>query len=263
MKVITVMQTKGGVAKTTTTYLLAIALSRRGQNVLVIDADGQMDLTRLFLEPMLEPQDDGDTMSIIDRHGLISLFEAMQKFRQENRLSDLLTKTLDLPAQATYTDGRDDVGKIHLMVGHPDTTSQDEHIGAAQSTLWSFPINRNVPNAPGYIVRFAATNLAVDIVLIDTNPNQGLLNAYLWWASDFYLVPCAPEPPCFHAIGNLANRLQKRTASILSILPELEMAKTIKPVRQEAPVCLGLVMTTHNDCKKVVTSVFPCLLSCC
>lgn len=55
MRVITVSNIKGGVAKTTTAATLAAGLNKRGLRVLLIDSDPQMNLTLSFIE---EPEGD-------------------------------------------------------------------------------------------------------------------------------------------------------------------------------------------------------------
>ena len=54
MKVISVSNIKGGVAKTTTAATLAAGLNKRGHRVLMIDSDPQMNLTMCFIQ---EPDD--------------------------------------------------------------------------------------------------------------------------------------------------------------------------------------------------------------
>ncbi|SCY52309.1 CobQ/CobB/MinD/ParA nucleotide binding domain-containing protein, partial [Lachnospiraceae bacterium XPB1003] len=48
MKVISISNIKGGVAKTTTAATLAAGLNKRGYKVLMIDSDPQMNLTMCF-----------------------------------------------------------------------------------------------------------------------------------------------------------------------------------------------------------------------
>lgn len=51
MQVVSVMNYKGGVGKTTTTANLAAELAWRGRNVLVLDMDAQASLTFSFVRP--------------------------------------------------------------------------------------------------------------------------------------------------------------------------------------------------------------------
>ena len=55
-KVISILNHKGGVGKTTTTINLAAALSQMGKRVLAIDLDGQANLTESFGLTIEEPQ---------------------------------------------------------------------------------------------------------------------------------------------------------------------------------------------------------------
>ena len=57
MKIISVMNIKGGVGKSLTAELLARGFAEAGQKTLVVDADGQGDLTRTLL-PEMEFDDD-------------------------------------------------------------------------------------------------------------------------------------------------------------------------------------------------------------
>jgi len=54
MKIIAVMNLKGGVGKTTVTALLAERIARNGQRVLAVDTDPQCDLSTRFIKMMIE-----------------------------------------------------------------------------------------------------------------------------------------------------------------------------------------------------------------
>ena len=65
MKVISVSNIKGGVAKTTTAATLSAGLADRGKKVLMIDSDPQMNLTTCFIE---EPEDNTPSLySLYDK----------------------------------------------------------------------------------------------------------------------------------------------------------------------------------------------------
>lgn len=64
MKVVSVMNYKGGVGKTTTTANLAAELAWRGKDVLIIDLDPQASLTFSFIKPEEWQDDFSDSKTI-------------------------------------------------------------------------------------------------------------------------------------------------------------------------------------------------------
>lgn len=90
MKVIAIANQKGGVAKTTTTHNLGVALAAQGKRVLMIDLDSQASLT---ISVGLEPLEVEQTIVDVLRKDGLPLMECVQ------RLSDrlyIVTSIIDL-----------------------------------------------------------------------------------------------------------------------------------------------------------------------
>ena len=90
MKVIAIANQKGGVAKTTTTHNLGVALASQGKRVLMIDLDSQASLT---ISVGLEPLEVEQTIVDVLRKEGLPLMECVQ------RLSDrlhIVTSIIDL-----------------------------------------------------------------------------------------------------------------------------------------------------------------------
>lgn len=149
-KTITVVNQKGGVAKSTTVINLAAGLARRGYGVLAIDLDpqqnaasvllGQKDVTPNVFQVMVEDQD---------------------------------------PTQAIHppSEHLEKVNGLRILPGHIDLTAADLLLGnkIGRETLLR--------------KRLAPVRDRVDFILIDTPPSLGLLTVNALTVADELMVP--------------------------------------------------------------------------
>lgn len=209
-KVVSIINLKGGVGKTTTTVQLAECLSSEfGKRVLVIDLDPQTNSTiSLIDEEAWEGLDEnGQTLcqlfqDKLDSTSIFKLSSALQK-----SVSNLKIKKLDLlPSSIRFIDIQDRISEIPAKTG--------------------FALN------PMEILKNSihATIDDYDYVLVDCPPNLGFITRNGIEISDYYFIPTI--------------------ADTLSTYGIPQIVKTIHRFSQERPLkikCLGLVVTKYDS----------------
>jgi chromosome partitioning protein len=171
--IVSIVNHKGGVLKTTITTNLGAALARAGKRVLLLDLDAQQNLTQSLIPPV----------ELVD--GVPTLYDALV---EEQALDHLITQTpeknLDLVPCAEDFAGADlslvhAVGREHIL----------ENCLEATQAL------------PTY-----------DYVLMDCPPSISLVVVNALAASDWFLVPCSAEylPMVgLTLLGNSIGKVQK------------------------------------------------------
>ncbi len=147
--VISVVNQKGGVAKTTTAINLAAGLSLEGYKVLLIDADPQTNTTQVFIHPDIEMG--------LDK----SLYNVIIKFA---------------PFSSVIGDTR--FANLHFVPSHIRLSSVDLELAQALDNR-SARLKRALDEIKG----------KYDYIIIDNPPSLGLLTINSFVASDRLIIP--------------------------------------------------------------------------
>lgn len=183
-KIITTVNMKGGVGKTTLTVNLAACLAKyHQQRVLVVDLDTQVSATL----SMISPQD----FAKIRRAGRTLSQLIKQSLYQENRLNLSIQELI----QASICQ----LPKLDLLPGDIELyddflVSEILHYRALRQQDLNFESVWQ-----GFERDFVAGILEpitanYDFIILDCAPSYNLLTRSALLASDFYLMPCRPEP---------------------------------------------------------------------
>jgi chromosome partitioning protein len=200
MKIITMLNEKGGVGKTTVATHIATGLAVRGMRVLLVDADPQGHATVALGLPK-EP-------------GLYDLLVRDASFK--NVLRYIPPKVYQ-PNDATTGSGQ-----LFLLPSNVETRN------IANSISDSFAVND----------KFRELEKTIDIVIFDTSPTPSLLHGSIYIATDGVLYPTTCEYLSFDGLVESIKHRQAAEAHrrqwglnnihVLGIVPTMFRAKTLE-----------------------------------
>ena len=168
MKVITISNQKGGVAKTTTTWALANGLTAKGYSVLVIDLDPQSNLSLCSLaKTIIELEEDSKSL---EKPTLNKAFEDLRN--RDGRL----TKNTSYEVLVEESIFGYDIIASDLRLANADSSF------AAIAGRESFLRKIIQPLKKPY-----------DFILVDTPPTLGTLVMNALSASDYVIIPAAVD----------------------------------------------------------------------
>lgn len=184
-RIISVINYKGGVGKTTITSNLAAELANKGFKVLAIDLDPQTNLTFSFLQ-VDEWQRDFQEMTIK------KWFDAFIDNDQEFNLEELLIRPERVNARLQKLRA---TGSVELISSHLGLINVDQELSAK---LWGGTDRANRRNYLKVHSRLKEglkqlEAKGYDYVLIDCPPNFNVVTKTAIIASDFLLAPAKPD----------------------------------------------------------------------
>ena len=163
MRIVTLLNEKGGVGKTTLSFHVAAGLAVAGFRVLAVDADAQGSLT--------------ETMGFEQSAALYDLIVRSRPFKDVLRYVN--------PEIYAYPK-RKVRGQLFLLASNVETQS----------------IATNSKDALAFVRRFAELDATVDFVIIDTSPTPSLLHGAIYLATDAILYPTKCEYLSFRGLQN-------------------------------------------------------------
>lgn len=185
-KILTIANNKGGVGKTTTAYYLAGELARRGKRVLVIDLDGQANLTEWYFPELgEEPKDDIERFPNIVRY-----------FSNNHLLPDLITST-----------GRQG---LSIIPSDPFLTLRD--LGGSGRPDIELRFARDVQRLRTQPI--ASLGGPPDWIIIDTPPAMSVFTRAGLAAADYVLAPIRPRKVSLAGTTNMLKTLRTMAALV-------------------------------------------------
>jgi chromosome partitioning protein len=197
-RVVSVINYKGGVGKTTLTANIGAELANRGRTVLLIDLDPQASLTFCFYTAEQWAADLQEERTILQWIGPLLSDSEPQPLSQ-------FVLTPPRANDAIKTNG----GRLDLIASHLGLIDADQDLAAELGD------SRNQVRSPNFlrVHRVLADALqdgafaGYDVILIDCPPNFGMMTRAGIVASDWILVPARPDYLSTLGIGFLRGRM--------------------------------------------------------
>jgi len=230
MQIISIINYKGGVGKTTVTANLAGELAFRGKKVLVLDMDAQASLTFSFVTP-----DYWDT-NLKDTKTIKHWFDCISQGIETMPLSDLIIKPQKIH---NFMSARSNTGCVDLISSHLGLINVDLELATLLGGANMTQTKRNYIKVHGKLraeIQDVATG-EYDVVLIDCPPNFNIVTKNALLASDKILIPAKPDYLSTLGIDYLHR-------SVEGLVEEFnEYASLDSEIEEASPEFLGVIFT--------------------
>jgi cellulose biosynthesis protein BcsQ len=191
--VLTFFNNKGGVGKTSLAYHLSWMFAELGLRVLAVDLDPQANLTAAFLpDEEVEQLWDGPFSTPA------TIFRCVQPLTEVGDLRSPALKHL--------------APKLALLPGDLNLSSFEENLSAEwPHALGSQNFYRpfRVLSAFWQVMRLGVSQMKADLVVVDIGPNLGAINRSALIATDYVVIPLAPDLYSLQGLRNLGPTLRR------------------------------------------------------
>ncbi|ONH58415.1 hypothetical protein CcI49_22255 [Frankia sp. CcI49] len=230
MQVVSVVNYKGGVGKTTLTANIGAELARRGNRVLLVDLDPQASLTLSFYKPEHWRQ-------YLQPHRTVKHW--FQSWQPRGELRNPL-ELVDSPQRANFYIGSS--GRLDVMASDLTLSEVEEELVVAASKENGARDRRNYLRVFGRL-RDAFRGIPPDtyeLVLVDCPPSFGMLTRSAILASQFILVPARPDELSTVAIEHFVDRFNHFRGAYNGVAGR---ARSSVPDDRVAAQVLGIIFT--------------------
>lgn len=197
VKVVSVMNLKGGVGKSTIAMILSEYLAFKFlKRVLVIDFDSQANLTSAMVKPLYSHQNLRDAGRTI--YHLFKAFLAGQK----RPITDFVCPSQLADGVSNVWRGQPGI-RLDMVISIPDLAGLDEDL----IDLWEN--DKPIPQGIRYALAEALVPVLdeYDCILIDCPPGLSLFTSSAIVASDYYVSPVIPEPLSLSGLELIGHRI--------------------------------------------------------
>lgn len=215
MKVVSVINYKGGVGKTTVTANLASEMVRRGKKVLVIDLDPQTNLTFSYMKVE-------EWSSTYEKEKTIKYW-----------FDSIIDGTRPIPSFKSLIVKKSDVD---LICSHLGLIDVDIELAAGLSAGTERQHKNNFVKTYSYIKNELKTlETEYDVVLFDCPPNFSIVTKNALIASNYYIVPAKMDYLSTLGINQLKNHVDSLVKQYNNYVSEEN--------RRANPIFLGVIAT--------------------
>jgi cellulose biosynthesis protein BcsQ len=230
---------KGGVGKTTLTVNIAHALAEQGQQVLLVDADPQCNLTSYLLD-----------QSTVDKELDDALTDA------GNTLWSAIWPVVDSNLEPKTIKPYKIVDRVLLLHGDLKLAQYEQDLASAWVECFQRK-SRGLKStaALSSVVKSTASRFKADFVLYDVGPNIGPLNRAVLLDCDYFVIPAACDLFSVRALTTLGVTIANWVTDwrvISSIAPQskdlfIGIPKFLGYIPQRFRVYRGVVSSGHAN----------------